>query len=120
MLSLPLFLADALLVLLFAALGNRAHDSGLAPTEILTTAWPFLVGLAAGWIVTRSWSRPWQIWPAGVVVVALTVTLGMLLRQLFTDSGVQLSFVLVATGTLCVLLVGRRLLTRVHTSSSTT
>ncbi|PXA79117.1 DUF3054 domain-containing protein [Auritidibacter ignavus] len=83
-----MFTADALLVLLFAALGNREHDSGLAMGEIVSTAWPFLAGLALGWLVTASWRRPAQIWPAGVVVLAITVAAGMILRQLFTAGGV--------------------------------
>lgn len=106
------FTADALLVLLFAMMGNREHDSGLAMGEIVSTAWPFLAGLALGWLVTASWRRPAQIWPAGVVVLVITVTAGMTLRQLFTDGGVQVSFVLVTLGVLAVLLLGHRAVTR--------
>lgn len=104
------FLCDALLIVAFAVLGNRAHDSGLAPVDVLATAWPFLVGLTVGWLVTASWSRPHQIWPAGLLVVVVTVVVGMVLRHLFTPGGVQLSFVLVATATLAVFLLGRRLI----------
>ncbi|WP_211090360.1 DUF3054 domain-containing protein [Nesterenkonia sedimenti] len=103
-------LCDALLVVVFAALGNRAHDSGLAPLDIFATAWPFLVGLLLGWLVTASWSRPHQIWPAGLLIVVVTLAAGMVLRYFFTPGGVQLSFVLVATATLATFLLGRRLI----------
>lgn len=105
------FLLDALLILVFAILGNRSHESGLSPADIGSTAWPFLTGLTVAWLVTRSWARPSQIWPAGVIVVAVTVGVGMALRVLFTDGGTELSFVLVATVTLGAFLLGRRALT---------
>lgn len=107
--TLPFLLIDAALVLVFAALGNRAHDSGLSPADLISTAWPFLVGLALGWAASGSWRRPHSLWPHGVILLAVTAVVGMLLRQLFTDGGAQFSFVLVATGTLCLLLLGRRL-----------
>lgn len=105
------WLADAALVVLFAVLGNRAHDTGLSPTHIGATAWPFLTGLVLGWLLTRSWKRPSQLWPAGAAVVIVTVAVGLALRVLFTDGGAELSFILVATGTLGLLLMARRLLT---------
>lgn len=103
--------ADAALVTAFAAVGNRTHESGLSAADIWSTAWPFLVGLVMGWIFTQSWRQHSTLWPAGAFVVIYTVALGMTFRHFLTDGGVQLSFVLVATGTLMVLLLGRRLLT---------
>lgn len=100
---------DAALVILFAAMGNRSHDSGLGAPEIWSTAWPFLLGLAVSWLLTFSWGNPHRIWPTGVFVVIGTVTLGMMFRSSLTDGGVQLSFVLVASAALAVLLLGRRL-----------
>lgn len=104
--------ADVVLVVLFAALGNISHDSGLGPADIWTTAWPFLLGLLLGWWITFSWRYPDNVWPSGVLLVLFTVAWGMMMRHFFTDGGVQLSFVIVATATLAVLLLGRRLLTR--------
>lgn len=104
--------ADAALVVLFAVVGNRSHTSGLSAAEVWSTAWPFLMGLALGWLLTVSWRHPSSIWPGGVVVVIVTVACGMMMRQLFTDGGVQLSFVVVATLTLAVFMLGRRLMTR--------
>lgn len=106
-----LFGIDAALVFMFAALGNRSHDTGLTPPDIASTAWPFLVGLAASWWLALSFLRPHGIWPYGLFTVAGTVAFGMLLRGTVTDGGVQTSFVLVASGSLAVLMLGRRLLT---------
>lgn len=103
--------ADIILVILFAVLGNIAHDSGLGPAEIWTTAWPFLLGLVLGWWITYSWRHHSTVWPYGVILVLFTVTWAMMMRHFVTDGGVQISFVLVATGTLAVLLLGRRLIT---------
>ncbi|TLP92341.1 DUF3054 domain-containing protein [Nesterenkonia salmonea] len=111
MLAGLLFVIDAALILLFALLGNRSHGTGLSPVDIASTAWPFLVGLTVAWLLTRSWSRAAQLWPAGIIIVGITVAVGMVLRVLFTDGGAELSFILVATGTLGVFLLGRRLLT---------
>lgn len=104
-----LLLLDAVLVVLFAVAGNRSHSTGLSVLDVAGTAWPFLVGLLLGWALTRSWRRPSRLWPEGVVVVLITVALGVILRVLLTDGGAPLSFVAVATGSLTLLLLGRRL-----------
>ena len=104
-------LCDAALVMVFALLGNRSHDSGLGLAEIIGTAWPFLLGLALSWLLTFSWASPNRIWPTGILLVLGTVIFGMTFRSLFTDGGTQLSFVLVASGVLAVFLLGRRALT---------
>ncbi|WP_146341722.1 DUF3054 domain-containing protein [Nesterenkonia sp. NBAIMH1] len=106
------FAADAGLVVIFAVVGNRSHESGLSPWEILSTAWPFLAALALAWLISGSPRSPHRLWPHGVVVVACTVLIGMLLRLLLTDGGVQTSFVVVATLSLGVLLMGRRAISK--------
>lgn len=102
---------DAVLVVLFAVWGNISHDSGLSPAEVWSTAWPFLLGLALGWGLTYSWRYPTNIWPVGIFLVAFVVASGMVMRHFFTDGGVQLSFVVVATLSIGALLLARRLLT---------
>lgn len=63
----PLLLVDIVLVLAFSAFGRRSHDEGLDLTGVLTTAWPFLAGLALGWIVNdalyKNKSRPLSVVP---------------------------------------------------------
>lgn len=75
----------------------------------VTTLWPFLLGLVAGWLVTWAWRRPLAIiWP-GVPIWLMTVALGMLVRTA-NGQGVEPSFIMVAAIVLGVFLVGWRLL----------
>ncbi|WP_258933085.1 DUF3054 domain-containing protein [Nesterenkonia pannonica] len=92
--------------------GQPLARIGLSPWEILSTAWPFLAALALAWLISGSPRSPHRLWPHGVVVVACTVLIGMLLRLLLTDGGVQTSFVVVATLSLGVLLMGRRAISK--------
>ena len=100
---------DVLVVLVFALIGRAAHKEGATPDGVLMVAWPFLVGLVVGWVASRAWLRPENVWPTGVVVVVCTWALGMGLRAL-TGAGTAASFLLVAAGFLVVLLVGWRAL----------
>lgn len=102
------FLVDAVLVLLFVVLGRSSHAEAADVVGFLSTSWPFLVGLVAGWLVTWAWRRPFAIvWP-GIPVWLMTVALGMLIRT-SAGQGVQPSFIAVAFAALGVLLVGWRL-----------
>lgn len=100
---------DVVLVVAFAALGRASHDSAPFGVGLFQTAWPFLAGLAFGWIVTLAWRHPLSILPTGIGIWALTVAGGMLLRTV-SDQGTALPFVIVATLTLLLLLVGWRII----------
>ncbi|GAA2071360.1 DUF3054 domain-containing protein [Microbacterium hatanonis] len=97
---------DAVLVVAFAATGRATHDgdvwSGLA-----MTAWPFLAALVVGWLITRAWRAPSAPVRVGIGVWLTTVVGGMLLRAL-SGQGTAIAFVIVATATLFVALVGWR------------
>jgi hypothetical protein len=99
---------DAVLVILFAALGRGSHAREATLAGLWETAWPFLAGLAIAWIAALVWRRPAAVLRSGLPVWIGTVTLGLVLRVLGTDGGAALPFVLVATGTLGVLLLGWR------------
>lgn len=101
------FLFDAVLVLAFAIAGRSTHEEDLDPGGVWGTAWPFLAGLALGWVVALAWRHPLTVWPTGVVVWAGTFVAGMLLR-LATGQGVAIAFIIVAALTLAVLLIGWR------------
>jgi len=104
------FVADVLLVVVFAAIGRASHDEGILGTGglgLLQTSWPFVVALVAGWLVTRGWARPLAPLRTGLGVWATTVVLGMALRAV-SGQGVAVAFVIVASVTLLVLLVGWR------------
>lgn len=96
---------DVLLVLAFAAIGRASHDESAG--GLFETAWPFLSGLAAGWLITRAWRHPRRIVWTGLGIWAATVIGGMLLR-LASGQGTAFAFILVATGTLALLLIGWR------------
>lgn len=101
---------DVVLVLLFATVGRASHEEGLSVGGVLETAWPFLVGLAAGWGLVRWRSGGWpEHFGHGVTVWAATLVIGMLLRAV-TGAGTAWSFVIVAALVLAVLLLGSRLL----------
>ena len=100
--------ADALLILLFAAIGRDAHQRGEIITGVFATAWPFLAGAALAWLALRLWHDPLRVWPAGVAVWLGTVGVGMILRAV-TGQTVVLPFIIVALLSLGVFLVGYRL-----------
>src|ERR1700722_18228234 len=99
--------ADVVCVIVFCVIGRRSHAEGLTVAGIARTAWPFLAGAAAGWLLIRGWRRPFTVIPTGVAVWVGTVVLGMTLRKL-TSAGVSASFVVVASVSTAVLLLGWR------------
>ena len=105
-------LADVVAVLVFCAAGRRSHAEGLTAAGIAETAWPFLVGTAVGWLLSRGWRRPTAVAPTGVVVWVSTVVVGMLLRKA-TSAGVAASFVVVASLVTALLLLGWRVVAAV-------
>lgn len=103
------FVADLVLVVVFAAIGRGSHARAATLAGLFETAWPFLTGLAIMWLVTLSWKRPFAVVTTGIPVWIGTVALGMLFRAL-VGQGTALPFIIVATLTLLLLLVGWRLI----------
>lgn len=101
---------DVLLVALFAAIGRASHEEANPVVGVLSTAWPFLVGAAVGWVVVRATRRSWPVAVApGVTVWFATVLVGMVLRRA-TGQGTAVSFVVVASLVLAAFLLGWRAL----------
>ena len=105
--TLGALVADIVCVIVFCTIGRRSHAEGLTVTGVAQTAWPFLVGTAAGWLLIRGWRRPAAVIPTGLAVWVCTVVGGMLLRKA-TSAGVQTSFVVVASIVTAALLLGWR------------
>ncbi|MEU7630230.1 DUF3054 domain-containing protein [Nocardia sp. NPDC049220] len=112
-------IADALLVILFCAIGRRSHDEAIF-AGLLRTLWPFAIGLALGWAVAAvSVGRIFgeigrgarfdgtSPWPSGIVIWLCTLVGGMVLRVV-SGQGTAFSFVLVASTVLALFLVGWR------------
>lgn len=100
------FAADSVCVLIFVAIGRRNHAEGVTLAGTAETAWPFLAGLAVGWLVRQAWRAPTAV-RTGVTVWLSTVVIGIALRAV-TGAGIAPSFIAVATAFTGVLLVGWR------------
>ena len=108
---IPVGLAiDTAVICLFAAIGRRNHGETGALLGIATTAWPFLAGMAVGWLGSLLVFRraPLRLRDA-IPVWLCTVTVGMLLRTL-THAGTAPSFIAVAAIFLGAGLLGWRAL----------
>jgi peptidoglycan/LPS O-acetylase OafA/YrhL len=105
--ALIALVADIVCVIVFCTIGRRSHAEGLTVSGVAHTAWPFLAGAAVGWLLIGGWRKPFTVIPTGVVVWVCTVAVGMLLRKA-TSTGVSASFVVVASLSTAVLLLGWR------------
>jgi len=95
---------DLLLVGVFAVIGRLSHYGTLTAGGWWTTAWPFLVGTLAAWVVLAATKRDPAAVSSGVVVWVGALAGGMVLREL-SDQGTATPFVVVATLVLAALLV---------------
>jgi DUF3054 family protein len=105
-------------VLVFVIIGRASHTKGESLAGIASTAWPFLAGLAAGWLATagRAWRQPFRLWPAGVGAWLGAVALGMLFRVV-SGQGTAPAFIGVALAFLGLFLLGWRLLAQALTGA---
>ena len=101
------FIFDLFSVLIFVAIGRHAHNHGLTWKGMISTTWPFGLGLLAGWICLRLTKRNPVSKGSGFAVVLLTVIIGMILRVI-AGQGTAFTFILVALVFLSLFLVGWR------------
>jgi len=100
------FTADVVAVIVFAAVGRASHDESADLLGLLATAAPFGVGLAAAWATPLVRARPTGL-TAGLAVLVGTAAIGLVVRFAFLGR-LPLSFAIVATCALGVLLLGWR------------
>ena len=100
---------DTAWVLIFVVIGRSSHTEGLHLAGVARTAWPFLVGLAVGWVAARAWRSPAALVPTGVTVWPVCVTVGMVLRAA-SGQGVVPAFIAVALAFVGLGLLGWRAL----------
>jgi hypothetical protein len=100
-------LLDVGCVLAFVIIGRASHTKGESLAGITSTAWPFLTGLALGWVATRAWRNPLALAPAGLGAWLGTVAVGMILRVV-SGQGTAFAFICVALASLALFLEGWR------------
>ena len=103
---LPAIAVDVICILIFAIVGRSSHREATDLLGIAYTAWPFLAGCLIGTVIGRTWRHPFSL-KSGVTVWLGTVIGGMTLRVL-TGAGVQLTFIVIASCVLALLLIGWR------------
>lgn len=117
---LPIALTvDLVLVVLFTIIGHYTHSHNFEVQGLVTTAWPFLVGLGVAWLLSAVWDRPIAPLATGTAVWAITVLLGLVIRAL-TGEGTAGPFIVVAASLNLITLVGWRLIATAVTGGSTT
>ncbi|WP_051215259.1 DUF3054 domain-containing protein [Granulicoccus phenolivorans] len=100
---------DLVMVTAYALAFSRSRAEEMTPASLWTNAWPFLVGLAVGWLVLRQWRNVFSAYRS-VGVWLLTCVVGLLLRYLLTDATVPWALVVSTTAVLGYLLLGWRLI----------
>ncbi|MGN7227730.1 DUF3054 domain-containing protein [Dietzia maris] len=99
---------DAVLVVVFSTFGRGAHSEGLGVTQVWGTAWPFLIGLAVGWLILLATRRAPAAVGSGVLLWLATLVVGMVIRGLGDGRVPHWSFMVVAGVVTAVLLIGWR------------
>ncbi len=96
-------------MLAFAALGRASHDTAPFGIGLVTTAWPFVVALVIAWAASFALRKPTAIVPTGLIIWLVTAAGGLGIRVLSGDTA-AVPFIVVATITLAILLLGWRLI----------
>jgi len=107
---LPLWAApalDALGLVLFVAIGRRQHHIHAGSQEFWTTLWPFLAGWFGVAVIMRLYSAPLS-WRRAIPTWLLALPVAIWLRVALTDHVFFLSFALVATAFVGLMLLGWR------------
>ena len=99
---------DIFVVLLFVGIGRFNHHHGDSISGVVSTTWPFAVGLAIGWLIVLVRHQNGVSLGAGIQVWLATVALGMILRVI-AGQGTAIAFIVVALAFLGALMLGLRL-----------
>jgi hypothetical protein len=98
---------DLVAVVVFILIGRASHHHAETVGGFISTAWPFAVGVASGWLTAAR--RPPASVLTGLVVCVVTVSIGMTLRVV-AGQGTAAAFIAVALCFLGAAMVGGRLL----------
>jgi hypothetical protein len=110
-----LVVGDLIVVLLFSAIGRVSHQMTPDPKSVLYTALPFavawlIVGALVGTFKTASVEGVGRAFKMTILTVVLAAPLGVLLRSLLLGRMMILSFWIVGSVSLAVLMLAWRLL----------
>jgi hypothetical protein len=101
------FVFDVAVVVIFVVIGRHTHHHAETLEGVLSTTWPFGVGLLVGWAgVLATHRRPSSL-ASGVVIWLSTVAIGMVLRVV-SGQGTAVAFIAVALGFLGLFMLGAR------------
>lgn len=102
-------IADVVLVAAFTVIGHLTHGGAMETGAFVQTAWPFLAGLAAAWVLTAAWRAPLAPLATGAGVWGVTILVGLMIRAGIGE-GTAGAFILVAGLLNFATLVGWRVL----------
>jgi hypothetical protein len=105
--------ADALVVVVFAAVGRASHSEHVGVAGVWHVAWPFLLATAAALAWAAYSKDDPRTLRVGVRVWLVTVVLGLVVRKV-SGAGTAPSFVIVTALVLGALFIGWRLVVRVR------
>ncbi|MBM4414351.1 MAG: DUF3054 domain-containing protein [Chloroflexi bacterium] len=103
-------LSDVSALIIFAAIGRQSHHETNPITAILATAAPFIIGwLAIAWPAGLLQPQPLWAWLGRTLAWNIVgCSLGLILRSIWLQREIPLSFALVSLGvTTLVLLIAR-------------
>lgn len=98
---------DVVVVVVFVAIGRSTHHHGLSQSGMISTLWPFVLGLALGWLLVLRRRRNGASIRSGLEIGFITVVIGMIARVI-AGQGTALAFIVVAL----VFLIGLMLVWR--------
>lgn len=107
---------DLVVIISFVAIGRRNHDEDMSLGGFIHSVTPFVIALAATWVIGRIWRAPMSR-SSGVTVWVGTIVAGMVIRKFVFDDGTATAFVIVATVFLGSFLNGWRVLARFREGS---
>jgi hypothetical protein len=106
-----MILIDLVVVFIFVAIGRSAHNHGLKPSGMISTLWPFVLGLAVGWIYIIGRRRNGATLRSGLEIGLSTVVIGMIARVV-AGQGTAFAFIVVAIVFLVGLMIVWRYLSK--------
>jgi len=108
---------DFFFVLLFVVIGRKNHQHGESVAGVISTLWPFALGLAVGWLVLWRRGRTGASVADAGFLAGMTTLVGMVARVV-AGQGTAVAFIIVTLLFLNLFFTGWRMLSRRVTRSS--